>query len=295
MIPLVPEPAPVLAFARLTIWEASRRKLLIAVAVLTLVVIGATGWGFYQLRFANGPGGGPQVSEVELRLIASQVLIFIVFLFAAVLALMSVLVGAPSISGDVESNLVLAMLARPVRRSELVLGKWLGLATLVVLYSAGSGLLELAVVYWTTGYTPPSPAGLIGYVAALGLVLLTLALLLSTRLAGMTAAIVPLIGYFMAWIGGILGGIGAVIGNQGLIVTGLVTRLVLPTDGLWRGAVYAMEPASVITAMRAAGQAAGGNPFGATDPPAPAFLAWTVLWFSLMVGLTLWSFQRREL
>jgi ABC-type transport system involved in multi-copper enzyme maturation permease subunit len=291
----MPDLAPVLTFAKLTIWEASRRKLLIAVAILTLVVIGATGWVFYELRFANGPGGGPQISEVEVRLIASQVLIFIVFLFAAVLALMSVLVSAPSISADVESNLVLAMLARPVRRTEVVLGKWLGLAALVVLYSAGAGVLELLVVNWTTGYMPPSPLGLIGYVAAMGLVLLTLALLLSTRLAGMTAAIIPLIGYFMAWVGGILGGIGSAIDNQALIVTGVVSRLVLPTDGLWRGAVFALEPASVVTAVRAAGRLGAGNPFSATDGPAPAFLAWTVIWFALMIGLTLWSFQRREI
>ena len=292
---MMPDLAPILTFARLTIWEASRRKLLFAVVILTLVVIGATGWVFHELRYANGPGGGPELSDVEVRLIASQVLIFIVFLFAAVLALMSVLVSAPSISGDVESHLVLAMLARPVRRSELVLGKWLGLAALVVLYAAGSGLLELLVVSWATGYVPPSPVGLIAYVAALGVVLLTLALLLSTRLAGMTAAIIPLIGYFMAWVGGILGGIGSVIDNQGLIVTGVVSKLLLPTDGLWRGAVYAMEPASVVATLRAAGRAGAGNPFAATDPPPPAFLAWTVIWFALMIGLTLWSFQSREI
>jgi ABC-type transport system involved in multi-copper enzyme maturation permease subunit len=291
----MPAPATLFAFAKLTVWEASRRKLLIAVVVLTLVVIGATGWGFEQLRSSRGANGAPSVGEVELRLIASQVLIVIVFLFAAVLALMSVLVGAPTISGDVESNLVLAMLARPVRRSDLVLGKWLGLATLVVLYSAGAGILELIVVDWTTGYVPPSPVGLIAYVAALGLVLLTLALLLSTRMAGMTAAIIPLAAYFMAWVGGILGGIGSAIDNQGLIVTGVVSRLILPTDGFWRGAVYAMEPASVVATLRAAGPAAAGNPFGATDAPAPAFLAWTVVWFALMIGLTLWSFQRREI
>ena len=294
-MPALPQLAPVLTFARLTVWEASRRKLLIAVVILTVVVIGTTGWGFHQLRYTNGPDGGPEVSDVELRLIASQVLIFVVFLFAAVLALMSVLVGAPSISGDVESNLVLAMLARSVRRSELVLGKWLGLATLVVLYSAGSGLLELAVLDWQTGYLPPSPLGLIVYVTALGLVLLTLALLLSTRMAGMTAAIIPLIAYFMAWVGGIMGGIGSALDNHGLITAGVVSRLVLPTDGLWRGAVYAMEPASVIATMRAAGRAAGGNPFAALDAPAPAFLAWTVVWFALVIGLTLWSFQRREI
>jgi ABC-type transport system involved in multi-copper enzyme maturation permease subunit len=291
----MPDLAPILTFARLTIWEAARRKLLIAVVILTLVVIGATAWVFHELRYANGPGGGPQLSEVDLLLLASQVLIFIVFLFAAVLALMSVLVSAPSISGDVESHLVLAMLARPVRRSELVLGKWLGLATLVVLYAAGAGIMELLVVNVTTGYTPPSPVGLIAYVAALGMVLLTLALLLSTRMAGMTAAIIPLVGYFMAWVGGILGGIGTAIDNQGLIVTGVVSKLLLPTDGLWRGAVYAMEPATVVATVRAAGRLGAGNPFSATDPPPPAFLAWTVVWFVVIIGLTLWSFQRREI
>lgn len=291
----MPEVAPVLAFARLTILEASRRKLLIAVVVLTLVVVAATGWIFTQLRHANGPGGGPELGEVELRLIASQTLIFIVFLFEGVLSLMAVLVAAPSISGDVESNLVLAMLARPVRRSELVLGKWLGLAALIVAYAAGAGVLELAVVDWATGYVPPSPVALVIYVAAVGLVLLTLALLLSTRLAGMTAGIIPLICYFIAWVGGILGGIGAVLSNQGLIITGVISKLLLPTDGLWRGAVYAMEPASVVAGYRAAGPAAAGNPFGATDAPPAAFLAWTVVWFAAMLGLTLWSFRSREL
>jgi ABC-type transport system involved in multi-copper enzyme maturation permease subunit len=291
----MPALAPLLTFAKLTIWEASRRKLLIAVVLLTVVVIGVTGWAFSQLRYANGPGGGPLVGEVQLRLLASQFLIFVVFLFAGVLALMSVLVAAPAISGDVESNLVLALLARPVRRSELVLGKWLGLAALVIVYSTGAGVLELLVVNWATGYVPPQPVGLVVSVAGLGLVLVTLTLLLSTRLAGMTAAIIPLIAYFMAWVGGILGGIGQAIGNQALATAGVVSQLLLPTDGLWRSAIYAMEPAAVVASLRAAGTVAAGNPFGATDGPAPAFLAWTVAWFALMLGLTLWSFQRREI
>ncbi|HEY7201400.1 MAG TPA: ABC transporter permease [Candidatus Dormibacteraeota bacterium] len=291
----MPEIGPLLTFARLTVWEASRRKLLIAVVLLTVVVIGVTGWVFMQLRYQNGPSGGPLVGEVQLRLLASQLLIFTVFLFAGVLSLMAVLVAAPSISADVESNLVLAMLARPVRRSEFVLGKWLGLAVLVVLYATGAGVLELLVVDWATGYVPPQPVQLIVYVAAMGLVLVTLTMLLSTRLAGMTAAIIPLIAYFMAWVGGILGGVGHVLGIQTLTTVGVISQLLLPTDGLWRGAIYSMEPAAVISALRAAGSVGAGNPFAATDGPAPAFLAWTVVWFAALIALTLWSFQRREI
>jgi ABC-type transport system involved in multi-copper enzyme maturation permease subunit len=285
--------SPILAFAKMTMWEVSRRKLLIAVGVLTLVVIGATGWGFSQIR-GTGVNGQP-LTDVEVRLIASQTLIVVVFLFAAVLALMSVLVAAPSISGDIESHLMLAMLARPVRRSELLLGKWLGMAALLVLYAAVSGVLELIVVDMTTGYIPPDPVMLVVYVSGVGLVLLTMALLLSTRMAGMTAGIIPLVCYFMAWVGGILGGIGAAIGSQPLIATGVVTRLILPTDGLWRGAVYAMEPATVVAGLRAAGAVTSANPFSATEAPAAAFLAWSVIWFAIMLGLALWSFRRREL
>jgi ABC-type transport system involved in multi-copper enzyme maturation permease subunit len=291
----MPTLAPILTFARLTIWEASRRKLLLAVLVLTVLVIGATGWAFAEITNSlAGPGGRP-AGEVQVRLIASQILILVTFLFAAVLALMSVLVAAPMISGDLESNLALAVLARPVRRSELVLGKWLGMATLVVVYTVGAATMELLVVDIATGYVPPHPLALMVYVSGIGLVLTSVALLLSTRMAGMTAGIIPLICYFVAWVGGILGGFGQAFDNQPLIVTGVVSRLLLPTDGLWRAAVYSMEPATLIVALRQAGPINAANPFAVSDPPAVPFLIWTVAWFVAMVGLTVWSFQHREI
>ena len=56
---------------------------------------------------------------------------FRLFMFSFVLALGAAFVGAPSIHNDVESGVMLAILPRPVRRSEVVLGKWLGLALLI--------------------------------------------------------------------------------------------------------------------------------------------------------------------
>ncbi|HZV51210.1 MAG TPA: ABC transporter permease subunit [Candidatus Dormibacteraeota bacterium] len=283
----------VLVFARLAVWEASRRRLLLAVALLTLIVIVATAWGFSKLGSPTLDRGRP-LSETELRLVASQLLIVVAFLFAAVLALMAAVVGAPSVSGELESGLALAPLARPVRRAEMVLGKWLGLGALLAAYAAASGVLELIAVDLTTGYVPPHPVQLIAYVTGVGLVLLTLTLFLSTRLASMTAGIVPLICYFMAWIGGIVGGAGQALANGTLIAIGTVTNLLLPTDGLWRGAVYAMEPAAVIAGLQEAGPAVAASPFSVAHPPPPALLAWTVVWFLAMLALTLWSMHTRE-
>jgi len=284
---------PILTIARLTILEASRRWLLLALLLLTLVVIGGTGFGFSRLWTINN--GGQPLSELAVHTITSQLLILIAFVFAAVLALSSTLVASPSISGDVESGQVLAILSRPVRRSELVLGKWLGLAILVLLYSAGAVGLELIVTSWVTGYLPPHPFELIAYIGVEGLVLLSLALLMSTRLAGMTGGIIALVMYFIAWIGGIVGGVGTVLNNDVLTHIGTASKLLLPTDLLWRGAVYALEPATIVAGFRAAGRGLAANPFAATDPPPAAFLLWVAAWLALMVGLTIWSFRRREL
>jgi ABC-type transport system involved in multi-copper enzyme maturation permease subunit len=285
--------AAIFTFAKLTVWEASRRKLLIALVALTLVIIVGTTYLMSRLWTIPANQGRPP-SEVEVRLIASQLLIVITFMFAAVLALSSVMVAAPSISADVESGLVLSMLSRPVRRADLVIGKWLGLAVLVVIYAGGAGALELIGVDLTTGYVPPHPVALLAYVGGMGIILLTLALFVSTRLSGMTGGIIGLAAYFIAWVGGILGGVGVALNNDSLRHAGTVISLLVPTDQLWRGAVYSMEPASILAGARAAGRALAGNPFLVTDPTPFAFLAWTVIWVVGLLALTIWSFRARE-
>lgn len=285
---------PVLVIARLTVQEASRRRLLLALVILTLVVVGFSAWGFNKITNVTHNDGTP-LEPAAVALITSQLLIVVTFMFSGVLALSAAVVAGPLISGEVESGLLLSMLARPVRRSEVVIGKWLGLAGLVAIYAAGAAFLELTAVDWATGYLPPHPFQLVVYVCAEGLVLLSLGLLLSTRLSGITAGVIGLVMWLMAWIGGVVGDIGAALQNHAVQSVGLVSNLILPTDGLWRGAIYAMEPDTFLAAMRAAGVAARANPFLAVDPPPFQFLVWVVVWFALVLGLSIWSFRTREI
>lgn len=285
---------PVLVIARLTVQEAARRRLLLALLVLTLVVVGFSAWGFEKITTVTR-SNGEALPPDQVALITSQLLIVVVFMFSGVLALSAAVVAGPLISGEVESGLLLSMLARPVRRSEVVIGKWLGLAVLVGVYAAGAGSLELAAVDWATGYLPPHPVDLIVYVGAEGLVLLSLGLLLSTRLPGITSGVIALVAWLMGWIGGVVGDIGAGLQNQAVENVGVVSHLLLPSDGLWRGAIYAMEPDSFLAAMRAAGTVARANPFLAVDPPAVEYLAWVVAWFGIVLVLSIVSFRTREI
>lgn len=285
---------PVLVVARLTVQEASRRRLLAALVILTLIVVGFSAWGFNKITTVTQSNGQPLPPQ-EIQLITSQLLIVVTFMFSGVLALSAAVVAGPLISSEVESGLLLSMLARPLRRSEVVIGKWLGLAILVTIYASGSAFLEMAAVDWATGYVPPHPIDLTVYVGIEGLVLLSLGLLLSTRLSGITGGVIALVAWLMGWIAGVVGDIGAALQNQAVEDIGIISRLLLPTDGLWRGAVYAMEPDAFLAGVRAAGTAARANPFLAVDPPPVAFLLWVVVWFALVLGLAIWSFRTREI
>jgi ABC-type transport system involved in multi-copper enzyme maturation permease subunit len=285
---------PALVVARLTVQEASRRRLLLALVILTLLVVGFSAWGFNKITTVTRSDGSV-LPAVQVTLITSQLLIVITFVYSGVLALSAAVVAGPLISSEVESGLLLSMLARPMRRSEVVIGKWLGLGVLVAIYAAGSALLEIAAVDWATGYVPPHPVELILYVGSEGLALLSLGLLLSTRLSGITGGVIALVAWLMAWIGGVVGDIGVGLQNQAIENVGTVSHLILPTDGLWRGAVYAMEPDAVLATLRAAGTVGRANPFSAVDPPPIEFLAWVVVWFAIMLALSIWSFRTREI
>jgi ABC-2 type transport system permease protein len=279
----------VLTIARLTILEASRRKLLLALGILTIAVIVLSSWGFSRLPTMNN------VTPVEVRLAASQLTILMAFMFSGVLALGSTLVAAPSIASDIESGIALAILPRPIRRSEVLIGKWLGLAALVAIYAAGSGLLELLGIWLGTNYLPPNPVAALVFVGAEGIILMTLALLLSTRLAPMTGGVIALVLFFVAWIGGIALAIGEAFANDTITNIGKVSRLLIPTDGLWHGAIFYLEPPEMLAVARAAGRARAGNPFFAEAPLSTPYIIWVVAWLAIVIVLANWSFARRDL
>jgi ABC-type transport system involved in multi-copper enzyme maturation permease subunit len=257
--------------------------------VLTVAVIVLTSWGFSRLPTMNN------VTPAQVRLASSQLTILVAFMFSGVLALGSTLVAAPSIASDIESGIALAILPRPIRRSQLLMGKWLGLALLVTLYAAGSGLLELAGIGWATSYTPPNPLVAIAFVAAEGIILMTLALLLSTRLAPMTGGVIALVLFFVGWIGGIALGIGTVFDNETIKNIGFGSRLLIPTDGLWHGAIFYLEPSEILAAAQGAGRARAGNPFFADAPLPFWYLVAVGAWFLGVLGLANWSFAKRDL
>jgi ABC-type transport system involved in multi-copper enzyme maturation permease subunit len=280
----------VLTIAALTLREASRRRVLLALTALTVVLLALSGWGFSRVAAESG---GDALTSGEARLTASILLNLVMFGFSLIAALGTAFLAGPTLSGETESGIALSVLARPIRRSAFLLGKWLGLVTFGSAFVVLAGLAQCLVVKFTVDYWPPEPATALALLAAQTVVLLTLAVLLSTAISPMASGVIAVGLFGTTWVAGVVGGIGASLGNESVERVGTVSRVLLPTDGLWRGAMHAFQDPSAFTFFGDEGGEA--FPFLSVAPLTATYLAWAAVWVAMVWGLAATSFVRKDL
>jgi ABC-type transport system involved in multi-copper enzyme maturation permease subunit len=275
--------------AALTLKEATRRRVLRALAVLTVLLLALSAWGFHEL---DDQLGG--LTTGEARLTASILLNLVMFGISLIAALGTAFLAGPTLAGDMESGIALAYLARPVRRWAVLVGKWLGLVAFGCGFVLVAGLAQFVVVKVAVGYWPPQPLTGLALLGAETTVLLTLGLLLATAVSPMASGIVA-VGLFGAtWVAGVVGGVGEALGSEGVARVGTVSRMLLPTDGLWHAAMGAFQDQAAVAQL--GGPAAqGGLPFLSGGSPTFAYLTWCTLWVLGILALAAAAFRRRDL
>jgi ABC-type transport system involved in multi-copper enzyme maturation permease subunit len=281
---------PVLTIAALTLREASRRRVLLALAALTVVLLALSGWGFSRIAAESG---GSALTTGETRLTASIVLNLVMFGYSLIAALGTAFLAGPSVSGETESGIALAVLARPIRRTHYLIGKWLGLVAFGSGFVVTAGLAQCLVVRATADYWPPEPVTALALLAVQTAALLTLAVLLATAVSPMASGVVA-VGLFCAtWVAGVIGGVGEGLGNDSVARVGAVSRVLLPTDGLWQGAMHAFQDPSVFVTF--GGSDVDAFPFLSSSPLTAAYLGWVAVWVAMVGGLATTSFLRKDL
>ena len=275
--------------ATLTVREAVRRKLVAAFALISVVLVILSGWGFYRLSHNVGFTSG------ETHVALPEAVILFMFMFSFVVALSASAIASPAISGEIDSGVLLTMVARPIRRSDVLLGKWLGLTTLLAAYTALVCGVLVAIVYWASGYVAPNPAAAAAYLLVEGVVLLTFVLLLSTRLPTLAAGVIGIALFGIAWLAGVVGALGTTFHIGAMHTASVISRYLLPTDGLWHGTIYYLEPSWWVGQQLSGPPEVQGEPFLATSPPSWPYLAWAGVWLLLVLVLGVVSFERREL
>jgi len=276
-----------------TLEEVSQRGLVAASVILSLIALSLSAWTFSHLG-----GLGIRVGAflgTDARLVAPQLLMLLMFLWSGLVAVYAAFFGAVVVAGEIASGETVPVLARPVRRAELLLGRWFGLAVFVSSFAAAASAAQILVAYLTIGFVPANAVGVVIFVALEALVILSVAVALATRLSIAAASLTAVLLFGVAWIGGVIGGIGARTDGIWLMQASSVTKLLLPSDAVWRGALFMLEqPGEVFAGARSVTMAA--NPFFETENAAPQLLlVYALAWIAVVLGAAVFAFRSRDL
>jgi ABC-type transport system involved in multi-copper enzyme maturation permease subunit len=281
-----------LRIMRLTLKEAMSRRLIPAGIVVSLLYLAlfALAYNFAQDKGAQALTG--QRSRVLVGIgMASLTLsgLYIVNLLSGFLALF-LSVGA--ISAEVDSGTLHAVLARPLRRSQFLLGRWLAFALMISVYVAAMAGLVMLIAATIGGYQAPDPPRAIGLMILAALFLLTLSLLGSTFLSTLTNGAIAFTLFALGWLSGVIEVLGGMQNNEGLLNLGTTVAIFVPADQLWRSASYYVQSASILAASSTLGSA---MPILANAPPTPFLVVWGLLYPLVLLGSAVYVFAQRDL
>src|SRR5947207_9973935 len=100
----------ILVIARLTLAEAARRRLFLALVVLTVVSVGLSAWGFAQIAAFAPAGATPDQTAAARPIVVSQFLVVVTFMYTFILALGAALLAGPMVTSDSEGGVAMPKL-----------------------------------------------------------------------------------------------------------------------------------------------------------------------------------------
>jgi len=274
----------------LTFHEAWRRWVVIIALLLGVAFIALFALGVEFIlnesrpRINIGAGG-------QLVLFAGSFLVLAGLYVVHFLTIMlSIMAAIDAISGEIQSHTIQTIVTKPIARAQVILGKWLGYAAMLIVYI---GLLTggvLGTVHLILGFDPPNAWAAFALFTLEALVLLSLSLLLGTRVSTLANGITLFMLYGLAFIGSWVEQIASLPGlnAQSAIRLGQLPSWIMPVETIWRRIAFLLEPA----ALR---QFGGNSPFSAISVPDPSIVSYAAGYVVVLLALAMWSFSRRDL
>lgn len=285
--------------ARFTLQEAVSRRLILAGVLISLGYIGLFTLGFHFAYDKALENSTTPETRLSLGVAFATLTLFGVYVVNYLASFLALFLSVGAISGEIDVGTLHAVLARPLNRTEFIIGRWLGYAAMIVVYIAAMTGLVLLVARLVAGYEVPDPSHALLLMSLEGVLLLTMSLLGSTLMPTLANGVVVFTLLGLAWLAGIIEFVGTLLqnapdatGGNAMVNIGTVVSLFLPSDALWRGASYYLESPSLLALM---GSARGGIPFFASSPPTTALVGWSLGYVVVMLGGAVLAFRGRDL
>ncbi len=271
--------------ARLTLREAASRKVLWAALILGIAFLALYGVGAYFIQREVIRESTAQPFRREMYNFLAMAGLYVVNFLVV---MMTVLTSVDTLAGEIGSGTIQALVTKPLRRSEIVLGKWLGFAGMLVLYvvlMAGGVVTVMAAI---TGYVVPGLARGLGLMMLEGLTLLSVCILGGTMLSTLANGVLAFGLYGLAFVGGWIEQIGSLLRNEAAVNIGIVSSLLMPSEALWKRAAFEMQ-------SPLARDLGSMTPFSSTSVPNERMVLYAVAYAIVALSFALRQFSRRDL
>ncbi len=270
----------------MTIHEAVRRRILAASLVCGagFLAVFATGLHFIMLDIARQSGA---VSVVQRAVMLNFLTLAGLYAVNFLTVMSAVLLPVDTLAGEIGSGVVQTVASKPVRRSTIVLGKWLAYAIVVLGYLVFLAGGVLAIVKLRADFMVPNPLQGLPLMGLEALVLLSVSIAGGTRLSTVTTGIVSFGLFGLAFIGNWVEQIGSFNRNDAARNVGTIASLLMPSEALWMRAAHLMQP-PIMKELQL-------TPFSPISVPSPAMIAWAALYIVFALAFALRSFQKRAL
>jgi Cu-processing system permease protein len=271
--------------AWLTIHETQRRKILWIILLMTVGFLLIYGIGFYYIyRELTQTSSG----LTEMEMVPSALMTIGLYVTNFLIALMAIFMSVASISGEIESHTIDTLVTKPIRRSELILGKWLGFAILLVAFILLLAGGIIVISYAIAGTTVENLFLGMALIALQGLILLSLTIAGGTRLSTLANGAMAFMLYGIAFLGSWIEQIGALFENETAVDIGIITSLIMPTEILWKKALALFQPRFANTPLMA-------GPLAVSSQPSDLMVWYSIFFMLVLIGLALLSFSKRDL
>jgi ABC-type transport system involved in multi-copper enzyme maturation permease subunit len=288
-----------LQIARFTLQEAVSRRLILAGVLISLGYIGLFTLGFHFAYDKSLENTLTPESRISLGIAFATLTLFGVYVVNYLASFLALFLSVGAVSSEIDTGTLHAVLARPLRRSEFIIGRWLGYSAMICVYIVAMTGLVLLVARLIAGYEVPDPVHALLLMLLEGVLLLTVSLFGSTLMPTLANGVIVFTLLGLAWLAGIIEFVGRLLqnapdatGGEAMLNVGIGVSLLLPSDALWRGASYYLESPSILAVT---GVARGGLPFFSSTPPATALVVWSLAYIGVMLGGAVLAFKVRDL
>ncbi|MGH9581504.1 MAG: ABC transporter permease subunit [Bryobacteraceae bacterium] len=270
--------------AAVTFREAARKKILwmALLAGLAFLILFATGLHFQMENFNDR-----HVRSFVQQQVLSAMLMMGLYAIDLLVVVMTILLSVDTLSGEIASGTIQAIAAKPVRRSELLLGKWLGFMGMLTLYIALMVLGTNELTRFMTGVAAHHLMQGSGLIWMESILLLSLTLFLGTFFSTLTNGVIALGLHGLAFLGGWIEQVGALTHTRKAVDVGIIASIVMPSEALWRRAAFEMQ-SPLATAINF-------SPFSGASVPSPAMILYAAAYTVVFLLLAIRRLQTRDL